>query len=208
MTKLALFGAGGFGREVLWQLEHAQTGPYDVLGFIDDNPDLLHKSINGVPVLGGVQWFSGYSGDIGVAICVGNPHIRREIYNKLESNPRIHFPTIIAGDVQRSKFVDFGQGCIVCLSSVLTVNVRLGDFVVVSINCTIGHDAVLDDFATLFPSVTVSGNVHVGECTQIGTNTSIIQGVKIGANSIIGAGAAVIRNIPEGCTAVGVPARM
>ena len=121
-------------------------------------------------------------------------------------NPNITFPTIIASDVQYSDSVKFGQGCIVCLSCILTVNVTIGDFVIINPDSTIGHDAVLDDFVSLYYSVNVSGNVHIGSCSEIGTGANIIQGKSIGENSIVGAGSVVVKDIPSNCTAVGIPA--
>jgi sugar O-acyltransferase (sialic acid O-acetyltransferase NeuD family) len=138
---------------------------------------------------------------------VGNPEVRRAIYSKIKVNSNITFPTIIAEDVQFSETVKFGQGCIVCLSNVLTVNIQIGDFAIINLDCTIGHDAVLGDFATLYPSVNVSGNVHIGSGAEIGTGANIIQGKSIGENAVIGAGSVVIKDIPANCTAVGAPAR-
>ena len=206
--KLVIFGAGGLGREVLWQLSQVNdcTKEYDILGFVDNAPELLGKTINGYPVLGSQQWLIDYPSEICAVLCIGSSVIRKSIYDKIKVNANISFPTIFAKDVQRSDFVTFGQGCIICLSNVITVNISIGDFVVSNWDCTIGHDAVLDDFVTLYPSVNISGNVHVGACTEIGTGTNVIQCKNIGENAIIGAGSVVIKDIPPNCTAVGIPA--
>jgi len=206
---LVLVGAGGFGREVLWQLGEIDNcaGQYNILGFVDDAPEFKGKTINGLPVLGDIRWLSSYPKEICALICVGNPKARKGIYNRIRQNPNISFPTIMAKNVQCSDLVKFGQGCIVCLSSVLTVNIVIGEFVIINLDCTIGHDAVLDDFVTLHPSVNVSGNVYIGACSEIGTGANIIQGKNIGENAIIGAGAVVVNDIPPDCTAVGVPAK-
>lgn len=65
----------------------------------------------------------------------------------------------------------------------------------------------VDDFVTLYPGAIVAGNVHIGNNCELGTGCNIIQGLDIGKRTIIGAGAVVVRNIPENCTAVGVPAK-
>ena len=54
----------------------------------------------------------------------------------------------------------------------------------------------------------MSGCVKVGNNTHVGTGSSIIQGITIGDNAFIGAGSVVIKNIPDGVTAVGVPAKI
>ena len=42
----------------------------------------------------------------------------------------------------------------------------------------------------------------------IGAKSTIIGGIKIGSGSKIGAGAVVIKDVPDGCTAIGVPAKI
>ena len=52
------------------------------------------------------------------------------------------------------------------------------------------------------------GQIHVGERTFIGCNSTIMPGVTIGKRCVIGAGSVVTKDIPDGCVAVGVPARV
>ena len=205
---IVLIGAGGFGREVLWQLNkvNADKKTYNILGFVDNTPALQGKEINGLPVLGDNQWLLDYQKEIYAVICIGNSKTRKSLYNTIKDNPNISFPTIIAENVRYSDSVTFGQGCIICLSSILTVNIKVGDFAIINLDCTIGHDAVLGDFVTLNPSVNVSGNVYIETGCEIGTGTNIIQGKTIGADTIIGAGSVVVKDIPADCTAVGIPA--
>ena len=205
---LVIIGAGGFGREVLWQLGkiYHSTDQYNIMGFVEETPELHGKLINGFPILGNDQWLIDYPHEIYAVICVGSSKLRKKIYDKIKKNPLIKFPTIIAGNVQYSDSVEFGKGCIVCLSSTLTVNITIGEFVIINLDCTIGHDVMINDFVTLHPSVNVSGNVHIGACSEIGTGTNIIHDKNIGENTIIGAGSVVVKDIPSDCTAVGIPA--
>lgn len=48
----------------------------------------------------------------------------------------------------------------------------------------------------------------IGNHVWLGQRVIIGKGVKIGENSVIGAGAIVTRDIPEGCVAAGVPAKV
>ena len=106
-----------------------------------------------------------------------------------------------------SDSVKIGAGSIVCAHTIITVDVNIGDHVVINLDCTIGHDAVLQNFVTLYPSVNVSGMANIGLCCELGTGMQIIQGKTIGDYSIIGAGAVVVKDIPSKCTAVGSPAK-
>lgn len=106
-----------------------------------------------------------------------------------------------------SSYVEIGIGTIICAGSIITTNIYIGNHVIINLICTIGHDAIIKDFCTLHPGINVSGNVILEECTVIGTGSQIINNLVIGKNSIIGAGAVVNRNLPDNCTAVGIPAK-
>lgn len=208
LKDLVLIGSGGLAREVLWHLnnENKQTRQYNIIGFVDNVPALKDKTVNGYPVLGNDQWLLDYEKEVCAAICIGDPNVRRSVYDKYRGKRNISFPVITADDASYSETVHFGQGCIVCPSSALTVNITIGEFVIIDLHCTVSHDSVIDDFATLHPGVNIAGNVHIGACADIGIGTSIIQGRSIGENTVIGAGSVIVKDIPANCTAVGVPA--
>ena len=204
---LVVYGAGGMGRELMWQLNDPASEKFNILGFIDDDPEKQGKNINGYPVIGDTTWLLNRSSETCVAVAIGSPAVRRSIVEKLKVNNKILFPNILAPDVKISEFVELGEGCIICYGNIITVNIKIGDFFLSNRCCTVGHDCVIGDYVTLNPMVCVSGNVTVDSCVDVGTGANIIQGKTIGANSVIGAGAVVIRDISSGVTAVGVPAK-
>jgi serine acetyltransferase len=67
---------------------------------------------------------------------------------------------------------------------------------------------VIGDFVNINPAATLCGSVTVGEGAYIGAGAVVKERISIGAWSTIGAGAAVVRDVPEGVTVVGVPARV
>lgn len=205
-TDLVILGAGGFGREVLSQLKDT-CHSYNILGFIDDTPELKGATVSGIPVLGGIDKLKYSIQPFNVVIAIGNSNARKKIYEDIKMNSNLTFPNIIMDGVKISDSVRMGQGCIICYSNILTVDIEIGDFVVINLDCTVGHDAKLLDYVTLYPSVNVSGNVTIGQLTEVGTGVNIIQGKMIGEKTIIGAGSVVIQNLPDNCTAVGAPAK-
>jgi sugar O-acyltransferase (sialic acid O-acetyltransferase NeuD family) len=207
--KLAILGAGGLGREVLFLLStlSVKTARYAILGFIDNAPELQKKEINKYPVLGDDTWLLNYPGKINVVVAIANAKARKQAIEKLRSNRNIFFPNIIADDARYSDTVTMGKGCIISFSSILTVNISIGDFVIINCNCGIGHDVSIKDFVTLYGSVSVSGNVSIGSGAEVGAGARIIQNKKIGDNAVVGIGSVVIRNVPSNCTVFGVPAK-
>lgn len=207
MKDLYIIGAGGFGREVAWIVERINSikPTWNLKGFIDDNETLWGSKEGEYHVFGGCEYLSALE-DVYAVCAVGSSNVRKKIIEKLKDTS-VKFATLVDPSVLYSNIVKIGEGAIVCAGTIITVNVNIGDHVIVNLDCTIGHDAVIDDFVTIYPSVNVSGNVLIGECSELGTGTQIIQGKKVISNTIIGAGAIVVKDCIESGTYVGSPAK-
>ena len=207
---LVIVGAGGFGREIAWQMNESWycKSYFNVIGFVDNNPALHGTCINGFPVLGDDKWLLSYQSSICVALCIAKPNIRKSVYDKLIQNANITFPTIITNGTHISSTAKIGQGSIICLNTIITTNTTIGDFVIINPNCAIAHDSAIDNFATLCYNVNIAGNVKIGAGTELGTGSTVIQNLAVGENTTLGAGAVVVSNIPPDCTALGIPARV
>lgn len=207
MKDLYIIGAGGFGREVAWIVERINSikPTWNLKGFIDDNETLWGSTEGEYHVFGGCEYLSALE-DVYAVCAVGSSNVRKKIIEKLKDTS-VKFATLVDPSVLYSNSVKIGEGAIVCAGTIITVDVNIGDHVIVNLDCTIGHDAVIDDFVTIYPSVNVSGNALIGECSELGTGTQIIQGKKVISNTIIGAGAIVVKDCLESGTYVGSPAK-
>ncbi len=209
MKDLILIGASGFGREVAWLVERINRvePTWNLLGFIDDSDALQGQTVNGYPVLGRTEDIVRFP-DAYFVCAVGASKVRERIIERIISyNPSIRFGTVIDPTVEMSDLVTIGEGTIICAHTIITVNISIGSHVIINLDCTVGHDAILHDFVTLYPSVNVSGITEIGRCSELGTGMQIIQGKTVGEYSIVGAGAVVVKDIPSRCTAVGSPAK-
>ncbi len=206
MKDIVIIGAGGFGREVAWLIEDINklSQEWNILGFVDDDETLLGKNVNKYKVIGNLEWLKKQ--ELYVVCAIGNPIVKKNVLENLRESKNI-YPILIHPSVICSDSVQIDEGAIICAGNIITVDIKIGKHVIINLDCTIGHDAVLGDYTTILPSSNISGNVITEECVSIGTGSAIIQGVTIGKNSIVGAGAVVIKNIPCNSTAVGVPAK-
>ncbi|MGI4832922.1 MAG: acetyltransferase [Janthinobacterium lividum] len=207
---LVIFGAGGFGREVLLllrQLNEVQP-TWTLRGFFDDQPP-ASTAIGGLPYLGTAADLNATAEPLAVAVAVGSPAARAGVVARL-SSPQLSFPTIVHPGVvlQPYQNIALGEGTIIQQGVMLTTDVRIGRFVVLNLGTTVGHNAVVEDFCSLMCHVDISGAVHVETGCYLGTKTTIIQGRRLGAHSTLGAGAVAVRDLPAGVTAAGVPARI
>ena len=207
MKKIAIYGAGGFGREVANLIDdiNSHERRWEIVGFFDDEKS--GETVNGHKVLGGIIDLNNTKDEMDLVVAVGWPGPKKKIIENI-TNPHIRFATLIHPSVIMSQCVEVGAGSIICAGSILTVDIRIGRHVIVNLNCTVGHDAVIGDYCSLMPGVDIAGQTQVGAGSFMGTGALIINQKKIGANSIVGAGAVVIADIPANCTAVGNPARI
>jgi len=101
-----------------------------------------------------------------------------------------------------------------------TAQVSIGDPVVVQPGVYIVHGQLVVDGiaeihsgAVLFPWVTVGligpelTGPTIGPRAQIGTGAKVLGKVRVGAGARVGANAVVLEDVPDGATAVGIPAR-
>ncbi len=206
MKDIIIIGAGGFGREVAWLIEDINkiNHEWNVVGFVDDNESIQGIEINGYKVVGNIEWLKGQK--YNVVNAIGDPIIKKKVMDTLKESEN-KYPILIHPSVIYSELVNIGEGSIICAGSIITVNIEIGKQVIINLDSTIGHDAIIGDYNTILPSVNISGFVKSEECVSVGTGSAIIQGVKIGKNTVIGAGAVVVKDLPANCTAVGAPAK-
>jgi sugar O-acyltransferase (sialic acid O-acetyltransferase NeuD family) len=207
-ARVVILGAGGHAREVLDVYDAcnaAGLGPFEVLGFLDDDRQAGDR-VGSLTVLGGIDWLEGHS-DV-LAICgIGDPAVRRNVVRRAaEQGARFH--TIVHPAALLTGRVELGPGCLVTAGCILTNEIQLGSHVHLNLAATVSHDCRIGDYATLAPGVHLAGNVTVEPGVDIGIGASVIQQRRIGAGAIIGAGAVVTEDIPPDAVAVGVPARV
>ncbi len=191
-----IYGAGGMGKETLWLIEEMLANEINVLGFVDDFK--LDNKFKNLPLYKIIEPNSN------VIIAVADTKIRKQI----KQNNKFEFVNIIHPNLKIHYSNKIGNGNIICKGVVLTVDINIGDHVIININSTIGHDAIIENFVSIMFGVHISGNVKIGEGTLIGSGAVILPNLTIGKWCKIGAGAVVTKNIPDNSTVIGVPGRI
>ena len=82
---IMIVGAGGWGREAAWTLEriNEREMTWNILGFADDDPAKAAGSVEGYPLLGGVEKASHDHPGAAVYIAIGDNAVRENIYRRL-----------------------------------------------------------------------------------------------------------------------------
>ena len=208
MKNIIIIGAGGVGREVSLIIEKINKlkATWNLIGFIDDNINSWNKIINGYQIIGGMDLLETLPLDTYVVIAIANYNLKKKIVNKI--NNKFKFATIIDPKVYIHDYMTIGEGTIIYEGAIITANIQVGNHVIISPKCGIGHDSIINDYVSFLWNVNISGNDVIEEGVMMGSGSTIIQGKKIGKGSIIGAGAVVIDDIDSFTTAVGVQAKV
>lgn len=208
MKKIAIYGAGGFGREVACLINkiNEQSPEWELIGFFDDGIVKGSKNEYGV-ILGGIDEVNNYPAELAIVLAIASPKIVEKIVANITS-PKVSFPNIISPDVTflDKDNVSIGKGNIISFHCVISCNVRIGDFNIFNWAITIGHDVIIQNFNAFMPDVKISGEVTIGNKNFFGVNSTILQQINIGNETVIGASSLVLRKTKDGMTYLGNPA--
>ena len=208
MRRLFIIGASYFARELESWLELIPITDRDwsLCGFL--HTPLENTPLAGYPsdleVVGDWEAFDFESDDY-VLLGVSDPAWKDRIWRTLYG--RVTFFTFVAPNVSLGKYNSIGEGSIICPNCVVTTNVTVGKCVTVNNSTNIGHDVLIEDFASIMGHVTLTGRAWVGSRAYIGAAATVIPNKNVGAGAIVGAGSVVIRNVPDGVTVFGNPAK-
>ena len=204
MKRLAIIGASGHGKVVA---DIAECCDWQKIDFFDDAwPNV---STNGTwQVVGDTETFlaekSGYDG---VIVGIGNSIVRHQKIQLLKA-AGANLVSLVHPSACVSRYASVGVGSVVMAGVVVNVDVKIGCGTILNTGCSIDHDCELGDSVHVSPGARLAGDVCVGDRSWVGIGAVVRQSVVIGKNVMVGAGAAVISNLPDGVTALGVPAKI
>jgi sugar O-acyltransferase (sialic acid O-acetyltransferase NeuD family) len=203
--RIAVAGAGGFGRETAEAVRVLYPHSEVFAGFLDDGtpePPIADQVLGPIDLIQDLR-------DHLLVVCVGNPRnyfARAAIVERLKL-PESRYATVVHPFAHVSRTSMVGPGSVLLAGAVLTADATIGRHVAVMPHVVVTHDVVVGDYVTLASGVKLGGGVTVDEGAYLGAGAMVREGVHVGAWSQIGMGSVVLRDVPPGEVWVGNPAR-
>jgi sugar O-acyltransferase (sialic acid O-acetyltransferase NeuD family) len=140
-------------------------------------------------------------------IAVGEPSARRLLAERLKDYGYT-LATLVDDTALVRDAAILSPGCIISAGAIISSNVRLEENCYVQGQAIVGHGAYVKRDTVICPKATVGGNAIVGEQCFLGLHSSVLQGIKIGDQAIVAMGSMVFRDVENGATVAGNPARV
>ncbi len=203
---IIILGAGGHGRVVLDIVRQARVDK--PVGFLDNNPALHGRRIDGLPVLGGIESLPEVKshGVRGVVIAIGDNGVRRSLGDTIEASD-LELASAVHPSAQLASNASIGKGVVIAAGALVCAHCQIGDYAILNTGCIVDHESMIGTGVHICPGVRLAGHVVVESGAFVGIGATVVQNVRIGFEAIVGAGAVVTRDVEPMTTVVGVPAR-
>lgn len=206
MKDIIIVGASGFGREVLRLIENInEASPtWNVLGFLDDNPNALDGVECEYTIIGSIKdWV--LKKDVFLACALAFPEVKKKVVEMLKERG-VEFATLIHPNAVVNPRSTIGDGTIITNNCSISDNAHIGAFCTI-LGSGVAHDASVGDYSTLSGKCQLNGHVAVGSMVYMGCGVLVAPSVKIGDGATVGIGSVVISKVKAGTKVFGNPAK-
>lgn len=191
-----IYGAGGHGKVVL---DAMQVAGLDCGGFVDDGEIFNWAGLRVLKPLDLIE-----NGSVNLHLAIGNCKTRQAIGNSFNhaSYFSVTHPSAII-----AKTAQIGIGTFLAAQSVIAPDTRIGNHCIINHSSLVDHDCMIGEYSHIAPNASLGGGVKVGKVVLVGAGAVVLPGIVIADYAVIGAGAVVTKNVAEGVTVIGNPAK-
>ena len=208
---IAIYGAGGFGKEVaclIKRINKSHGQQWELIGFFDDTKPVDTRVSTYGKVIGGMDELLKVEEPLAVAIAINDNKAVKRIREAI-TNPHITFPNLIDPSLffVDEQTVTMGEGNVIQNDCMISCDVVIGNFNLINDHVVVGHDNIIGDFNGLMPGAHLSGGITIGNNNLLGVASVVLQGMTIGDGVTLGANSVLMTMPRDNSTYLGVPAK-
>lgn len=199
MAKVVLFGTGR-GADVAYRFLSRDSG-HEVCAFAPDRKYFDRATFHGLPVVPFEEVERHYPPDEYLMfILLGYQDMNGLRATKYSEAKRkgYRLATYVSSDIFRVEDIQVGENCFILDNQSISLDVKIGNNVVMWSSNHIGDLSIVEDHAWLASHVTIAADVVVGEGSFLGIGATISNGARLGRKTFVGAHALITSNTPEG----------
>lgn len=210
MKIIGIYGAAGFGREVLDEIRNIPKFQDSQIYFIDDYSSA--PECDAMPVIRFDDFLSLSASLKEIIVAIGDCRIKKIIVDKIV-NAGLTAVGFISTDANISSTSIIDPTAIIMRGAIISSNTHIKEHSLINFQTLVAHDSVVGNFSILAPRVVCNGNVTIGSMCSIGAGAIIHPG-KINRKLIIadgvkiGLGSVVLGSVRENVTIFGNPGKI
>lgn len=202
-----LYGAGGHGQESILMDTVLDKDEYDIF-LIDDK--LKYNYFKDIEIITLEKFLKIKNREKYFNISISDHKYRQDIAEHMIKNNVEPLSLISSNSINYQKN-GIGIGLLQSPYSIISCNVKIGNFFHLNSFSSIHHDCVIGNYVTISTGVRCNGNIEIGNNVFIGSGAVIRNGspekpIRIGHDVVIGMGSVVTKDIPSYAKVYGNPA--
>jgi len=208
MENCLIVGARTYGQVYAKYLAESFT----VLGFLDDNPELLGQKIAEHEVLGPIDDLfetNRFPNDItSVFVPIGDNMLRCSLLERIRLSGYLT-PSFIHHSVMMDSSVLIEHPVYMLPGTKIMPFTKLGRDVMISMGVNVAHHVEVKRGCFFSQGSNIGASIIIEDLAYVGIGATLMTGVRrIGRDSLVGAGAVVVRDVPDHAVVAGVPAKV
>ena len=212
MKDIAIYGAGGLGRELACLIDRINSETdqhWNIIGFFDDGKEIGEEISHFGKCLGGIEQLNSYDRPLAVILAFGLPATTEAVHGKIH-NPNVYFPNLIDASfiIADPNTFEIGEGNIITRGCAVSTEIHIGNFNLFNADIGMGHDVKVGDYNAFMPGSTISGGVAIGHRNLFGSGCFVKQYLKIGNDVTVSPLSALLTKPKDGKVYIGNPAKL
>lgn len=200
VKKLVIFGAGDFGREIMYAARESKEEIFETIAFVVDEHvgSQIGGKLEGIEIISLNDATKRLDDETYFIIGIGNAPVRKKVFEEISVvAPGAKFATIVHNSAVIMPNVVIEEGVFVGTHTTVAVGSHLKRHSAINQNVSIGHDTVVGEYSVVSPGCVLSGRTKIGCTSFLGSNVVTYPKVSIGSFCSVSASTVVARNLKD-----------